>query len=130
VDQLLDNPELLKLGGEERVLSILFADIVNFTSISETMKPGELVSLLNEYLTNMTDIILAEGGTIDKYIGDAILAEFGVPIKMENHASAAVRTALLSEKKIIIPGTASKIWIKMQDLMKCGRYCEMFRTRF
>ncbi len=99
VDQLLDNPELLKLGGEERVLSILFADIVNFTSISETMQPGELVSLLNEYLTNMTDIILAEGGTIDKYIGDAILAEFGVPIKMENHASAAVRTALLMQKR-------------------------------
>lgn len=99
VDQLLDNPELLKLGGEERVLSILFADIANFTSISETMQSTELVSLLNEYLTNMTDIILLEGGTIDKYIGDAILAEFGVPIKMENHAYAAVRTALLMQKR-------------------------------
>jgi len=99
VDQLLENPSLLKLGGEERVLSILFADIANFTSISESMQSTELVSLLNEYLTNMTDIILAEGGTIDKYIGDAILAEFGVPIKMENHAAAAVTTALLMQKR-------------------------------
>ncbi|HVO74926.1 MAG TPA: adenylate/guanylate cyclase domain-containing protein, partial [Ignavibacteriaceae bacterium] len=100
VDQLLDNPELLKLGGEERVLSILFADIANFTSISETMQSTELVSLLNEYLTNMTDIILSEGGTIDKYIGDAILAEFGVPLKMDNHAFAAVRTALMMQKRV------------------------------
>jgi adenylate cyclase len=100
VDQLLENPSLLKLGGEERVLSILFADIANFTSISESMQSTQLVSLLNEYLTNMTDIILAEGGTIDKYIGDAILAEFGVPIKMENHASAAVTTALLMQKRV------------------------------
>lgn len=99
VDQLLENPALLKLGGEERIISILFADIANFTTIAESMKSTELVSLLNEYLTNMTDIIIAEGGTIDKYIGDAILAEFGVPIKMENHAGAAVSAALLMQKK-------------------------------
>lgn len=100
VDQLLDNPGMLKLGGEERVLSILFADIANFTTISESMKSTDLVQLLNEYLTEMTDLIIKEKGTVDKYIGDAILAEFGAPITMENHADAAVKTAVNMQRKI------------------------------
>jgi adenylate cyclase len=100
VDQMLNNPGLLKLGGEERVLTILFSDIAGFTTISESMKPTELVPFLNEYLSEMTDIIINENGTIDKYIGDAILAEYGAPIPMENHADAAVRTALVMQKRI------------------------------
>ena len=100
VEQLLDNPGMLKLGGEERVLTILFSDIANFTTISESMKSTLLVQLLNEYLTEMTDLIIKEKGTVDKYIGDAILAEFGAPITMENHADAAVKTALNMQKKI------------------------------
>ena len=100
VDKLLENPGMLKLGGEERILTILFSDIANFTTISESMKSTDLVQLLNEYLTKMTDLIIKEKGTVDKYIGDAILAEFGAPIYMENHADAAVKTAINMQRKI------------------------------
>ena len=100
VDELLENPRMLKLGGEERILTILFSDIAGFTTISENMKSTDLVHFLNEYLTEMTDIIINEKGTIDKYIGDAILAEYGAPMPMENHAEAAVRTALTMQNKI------------------------------
>jgi adenylate cyclase len=100
IDQLLERPELLKLGGEERILTILFSDIEGFTSISEKMNPADLVHLLNEYLTEMTKVIIGQGGIIDKYIGDAILAEFGAPIQIENHADAAVTTALLMQKRL------------------------------
>ena len=100
VDQLLENPGMLKLGGEERILTVLFSDIANFTTISESMKSTDLVQLLNEYLTQMTDLIIKEKGTVDKYIGDAILAEFGAPISMENHADAAVKTAINMQRKI------------------------------
>ncbi len=67
---------MLKLGGEERVMSVLFSDLAGFTTISEKMTPAQPVHLLNHYLTEMTDIVLAEGGIIDKYEGDAIMAEF------------------------------------------------------
>ncbi len=100
VDQLLENPGMLKLGGEERVLTVLFSDIANFTTISEKMQPTDLVPFLNKYLTEMTDLIIAEKGTVDKYIGDAILAEYGAPIPMENHATAAVKTAVNMQRKI------------------------------
>lgn len=100
VDQLLENPNMLKLGGEERILTVLFSDIANFTAISESMKSTDLVPFLNEYLSEMTDIIINEKGTIDKYIGDAILAEFGAPVPMENHAGAAVTTAINMQRKI------------------------------
>ena len=100
VDQLLENPGMLKLGGEERILTILFSDIADFTTISESMKSTELVPFLNEYLSEMTDIIINEKGTIDKYIGDAILAEFGAPIPMEDHANTAVTTAISMQRKI------------------------------
>ncbi len=100
IDKLLDNPGILKLGGEERLLTILFSDIAGFTSISEDMQPNELVSLLNEYLTEMTNIVISQGGIIDKYIGDAILAEYGAPIPMDNHAEAAVTSALFMHKKL------------------------------
>lgn len=100
VDTLLSNPELLKLGGEERVMSVLFSDLAGFTSISERMAPSQLVRLLNEYLTNMTDIVLAEGGIIDKFEGDAIMAEFGAPLLMNDHADRAVRAGLLMQKRL------------------------------
>ena len=100
IDHLIENPEQLRLGGEKRKLTILFTDISGFTSISEKMKPEDLVSHLNEYLTEMTKIIIEKGGTIDKYIGDAILAEFGAPIMIEEHANAAVSTAILMQKKL------------------------------
>lgn len=94
VDELVEKPELLQLGGEEKCLTILFSDIAGFTSISESLKPHDMVELLNEYLTKMTDIIFEHEGIIDKYIGDAILAEFGAPIPIDNHADKAVIAAL------------------------------------
>lgn len=100
VDALLSHPELLQLGGEERVMSVLFSDVAGFTTISEKMKPSELVHLLNEYLTEMTDIVLAHGGIIDKYEGDAIMAEFGAPVPMPDHADRAVRAGLKMQSRL------------------------------
>jgi adenylate cyclase len=100
VDHLLENPALLKLGGEERIITVLFSDVAGFTTISENMSPPDLVNLLNEYLTEMTDIVLEEGGIIDKYQGDAIMAEFGVPIHMANNADMAVRTGLRMQRRL------------------------------
>ena len=100
VDTLLGSPEMLKLGGEERVMSVLFSDLVGFTTISEKMTPAQLVQLLNHYLTEMTDIVLAEGGIIDKYEGDAIMAEFGAPLPLPDHADRAVRAGLKMQRRL------------------------------
>lgn len=94
VEQLLENPELLRLGGEEREATVLFSDLEGFTTVSEKMPPPHLASLLNEYLTQMTRIIIENGGIIDKYLGDGIMAEFGIPLANPNHADQAVRAAL------------------------------------
>lgn len=100
VNELLQHPELIKQGGEERVLSVMFTDIAEFTTVSEKMTPTALVRLLNEYLTEMTTIVLEEGGIIDKYIGDAIMAEFGAPLPIPYHADLAVRTGLRMESRL------------------------------
>ena len=100
VDQILADPEKLQLGGEERVVSVMFTDVAGFTSISEKLTPAQLVKLLNEYLTEMTDTVLAHDGIIDKYEGDAIMAEFGMPVPYENHAYMACKTALEMQKKL------------------------------
>ncbi|MGE3540128.1 MAG: adenylate/guanylate cyclase domain-containing protein [Candidatus Tectimicrobiota bacterium] len=100
VHELLQHPELIKPGGEERVLSVLFTDIADFTSLSEKITPTALVRLLNEYLTEMTTIVIEEGGIIDKYIGDAIMAEFGAPLPIEHHADLAVRTGLRMQSRL------------------------------
>lgn len=94
IERLVQNPEKLALGGEQRELSILFSDIQGFTSISEQLSPADLTALLNDYLTAMTDIILEEGGTIDKYEGDAIIAFWNAPLDVPDHARRAVRAAL------------------------------------
>ncbi len=94
IQRVVRNPGLLKLGGEKKHLSILFTDIRSFTSISEALTPGELVSFMNEFLTAMTDVILQHGGTLDKYMGDAIMAFFGAPQDMPDHAVRANRAAL------------------------------------
>jgi len=100
VNELLQHPELLHLGGEERVVSVLFSDIENFTTLSERLSPQALVGLLNNYLTEMTAIVLEQGGIIDKYIGDGIMAEFGAPIPVPHHADQAVRTALHMQRRL------------------------------
>ena len=100
VSQILADPKKLALGGDERVVTVMFTDVAGFTSISERLKPAELVKLLNEYLTEMTDIVLAHDGIIDKYEGDAIMAEFGVPVHYDNHAFMACKTAVEMQKKL------------------------------
>ena len=100
VETLIAHPEMLKLGGEERVLTVLFSDLADFTGISEKTPPSQLVSLLMEYLTEMTDIILAHGGIIDKFEGDAIMAEFGTPVPMADHADQAVRAGLGMQRRL------------------------------
>lgn len=100
VQQLLVKPELLALGGEERVMTALFSDLAGFTSISEGMSPTDLVYLLNEYLTEMTRIILDEGGIVDKFEGDAVMAEFGAPLPLPGHADCAVRAGLMMQRRL------------------------------
>ncbi|MBW2304385.1 MAG: adenylate/guanylate cyclase domain-containing protein [Deltaproteobacteria bacterium] len=93
-NEMLKTPGKLKLGGEKKNLSVLFSDIRGFTTISEGLSPEELVRLLNEYLTVMTDIVFKYEGTLDKYIGDAIMAVFGAPLDQADHAHRACTTAL------------------------------------
>lgn len=91
-EELLNNE--IELGGEEREASILFCDIRNFTSLSETMPPSDLLNLLNRYFDRVTSVIDDQQGIVDKYIGDAVMAVFGVPIPRPNHAELAVNAAL------------------------------------
>jgi len=102
VDQIIENPDKLTLGGEERVVTVMFTDVAGFTSISEKVSPAQLVQLLNEYLTEMTDTVLENEGIIDKYEGDAIMAEFGVPVPYDNHPYMACKTALEMQRKLKI----------------------------
>jgi adenylate cyclase len=94
VQEMLKHPEQLRLGGERREITVLFSDIRGFTTMSENMEPGDLVNLLHDFLNPMSNIIINQGGTIDKYMGDAIMAEFGAPLIQADHAKLACRAAL------------------------------------
>jgi len=100
IDQLLQDPDKLSLGGERRELTIFFSDLEGFTSISEGLTPEELTSVLNDYLTAMTDIIQDAGGTVDKYEGDAIIAFWNAPVDQFDHAKRGVRAALMCQKEL------------------------------
>jgi adenylate cyclase len=100
IEQLLRQPERMKLGGERRTLSIFFSDLQGFTSLSEKLSPEELTQFLNEYLTAMTDIIMAEGGSVDKYEGDAIIAFWNAPLDQPDHADRALRAALRCQDRL------------------------------
>jgi adenylate cyclase len=100
IEELIQHPERLKLGGERRELSVFFSDLEGFTSISEKLEPEELTALLNEYLSAMTDIIQEEGGTVDKYEGDAIIAFWNAPLDQQDHAVRCVRAALRCQTKL------------------------------
>ena len=104
VDILVKNPEKLKLGGDRKEMSFLFMDIVGFTPISEHYKnkddPEGLVKLINEFLNEVSIIILNNGGMIDKFMGDCVMAVFGAPLDMKNHAEMAVKSAKEIEEKI------------------------------
>ena len=94
VAEVARDPESLKLGGDEREMTVLFSDLRDFTTVSESLSPEQLVQLLTEYLTAMSDVIFRHEGTIDKYMGDAIMAFWGAPKRHEDHAALAVRAAL------------------------------------
>ena len=103
VKQLQDNPDMLVLGGQRKEMTFLFMDICGFTPVSEHYKnnndPEGLVNLINKYLDTMTKIILSNGGTIDKYMGDCIMAFWNAPLDCENHADMAIKSAKeISEK--------------------------------
>ncbi|MDR2259033.1 MAG: CHASE2 domain-containing protein [Treponema sp.] len=98
VAELVANPSLLQLGGSKRQMSAIFTDIQGFSTISERLGPEQLVLLLNRYLTDMSDIIMENLGTIDKYEGDAIIAFFGAPVYREDHAALACRSAVGMKK--------------------------------
>lgn len=100
IEELVKNPEKLRLGGEKRELTIFFSDLQGFTTLSENLDPEALTALLNEYLTAMTDLILDSGGTIDKYEGDAIIAFWNAPVDQPDHAVRAVRAALACQQRL------------------------------
>jgi len=101
VDELLKNPDMLKLGGEKKTLTVFFSDVAGFTSISEKLTPEELVALLNEYLTAMTNIVLKYDGMVDKYEGDAIMAVFGAPVHYDDHPLRACHVSIDMQKELI-----------------------------
>lgn len=94
VDLVLNNPESLGQGGQRMTATVLFADIRNFTQLSTVMQPEQVVELLNRYFSTMVDIIFKNGGTLDKFLGDGLMALFGVPYSIEKPEERAVRTAL------------------------------------
>lgn len=100
VAQIMKNPDSLKLGGEKREITILFSDIRGFTTLSESLSPEALVMVLNEYLSPMTRIVLEEKGTLDKYIGDAVMAIYNAPLDVDNHAEHACRSAIKMLEKL------------------------------
>jgi adenylate cyclase len=102
VEQLVANPERLVLGGEVRELTLLFSDVRNFTHISEGLTAEELTSFINELLTPLTDIIIASGGTIDKYMGDAVMAFWNAPLDDPDHARHALEAAAAMRREMKI----------------------------
>lgn len=100
IETMVASGKMPALGGEMRNVTMFFSDLSGFSSIAETMTPGELVNLMNEYLSAMTDIIESHGGYIDKYIGDSIVAMFGAPADDPAHARNAVRAALKCHERL------------------------------
>ncbi len=110
VDELLANPDKIKLGGEKKICTVLFSDVAGFTTISEKLAPEALVQLLNEYLTEMTNLVFKYDGMLDKYEGDAIMAVFGAPIDHGNHAYNACAAALDMQHQLV---KMREMWRKM-----------------
>jgi len=118
VDQLIANPEMAKLGGQRREVTILFSDIRGFTTFSEKHEPEEVVSKLNEYLKEMTDIVFRWDGTLDKFVGDEIMAFWGAPLDQPDHAERAMRCALHMSARL---DELQNEWkARGEDVLDCG----------
>ena len=102
VEQLARNPSLLQLGGEQREITVMFTDVRGFTTISEQFDPHGLTRFMNRFLTPMTDLILGLKGTIDKYMGDAIMAFWNAPLPVERHAARACDAALAMQSRLAV----------------------------
>ena len=100
VEMVVANPDI-RLGGVNQEVTVMFADIRGFTTMSEKMEPGRVVEILNEYFTRVTDVIFDNGGTLDKYMGDAVMAVFGAPISKGNDAANAVNSAIQIQRLLI-----------------------------
>ncbi|MEX3010990.1 CHASE2 domain-containing protein [Hoeflea sp. TYP-13] len=123
VNRLSDDPQSLKLGGELRELTLLFCDIRGFTSLSEELDPEELTRLLNDFLTPMTDELLKSGATIDKYMGDAIMAFWNAPLSVPDHREAAMRAALAMMQRLHALNTEKGSDLKIGIGLNTGRCC-------
>lgn len=99
-EEILKNPESLQLGGQRRHLTVLFADIMAFTSLSEKMDPAAVVEVLNRFFTQMVDLVFEHQGTLDKFLGDGLLAFFGVPLAVPHAASQAVASAIAMQQRL------------------------------
>ena len=118
VEELINNPEKAKLGGVRKDVTVLFADIIGFTTLSERKSPEEVVDLLNEYFNEMTNIIFKWDGTLDKFVGDEIMAFWGAPADQSNHAELAVRCALNMTDRL---SELQKKWTKEgKEILDCG----------
>ena len=112
IDQMYESGEEPSLGGEEGYHTAFFTDIQSFSAFSEKLTASELVALLNQYLTDMTDVLLENNGTLDKYIGDAIVAFYGAPIEVDDHELWACKTAIQMQENLAV---LRKGWIKEGD---------------
>jgi adenylate cyclase len=101
VERILASPDQIHLGGENQEATILFADIRSFTRMAEKMEPQKVVELLNEYFTEMTDLIFENGGTLDKYLGDGIMALFGAPIARPDDTLRSAKTAVEMQRAMV-----------------------------
>ena len=99
INEIIEDPSMLKLGGQKKWITAMFTDVKGFSTISEALDAEQLVKLLNIYLSGMSDIILEQRGTIDKYEGDAIISFFGAPVDYQDHARLACRAAVLMHRK-------------------------------
>jgi adenylate cyclase len=138
IDQIIADPSQLKLGGEKREMTAIFTDVRSFSTISEALgDPQKLVELLNHYLTRMSNIVLDNQGTIDKYEGDAIIAFFGAPVHLDNHAALACRSAVMMKKAEaginrealelgLITGAVMEAMVKKGILKSLDDPCPMF----
>ncbi len=118
VEKLLEHPDNVKLGGERKTITILFSDLRGFTKISERLPPEEVVNILNEYFNDMVDIVFRWEGTLDKFVGDAIMAFWGAPVEQPNHAELALRCALNMSDRL---SKLQEKWISVgKESLDCG----------